>query len=108
MQDWLNTFRRIVWFAGVLLLAMLFTQVVSLDLALIFAGDAMLYFEVFTVVTLIAVRGHLRVAFEMARQRTAAWRRHVPARLNYFRETARRACRRLLPPKDEDGEPAFA
>jgi hypothetical protein len=110
IQDWLKrlTFRRIVWFAGILLVTMAFAQFFTIDVAFMFAGDAMIYFEVFALVGLIAVRGHLRVALDLARQRLAMLRQHIPPRLNRFRETTRRACRRLLPPKDDEGEPAFA
>jgi len=54
------TFRRIVLFVGLMVLAAAFAQVFTADLAIIFAGDMMLYLEVASAVMLIAARAHFR------------------------------------------------
>ena len=54
------TFRRVILFAGLVVLAIAFAQVFSADLAIIFAGDMMLYFDVATAVMLIVARERLQ------------------------------------------------
>jgi hypothetical protein len=106
------SFRRIIILAGVLLLAAAFSQVFSLDMAFMFAGDTMAYFELFAAVGMIAFRGHARLVLEVSRHRIReSWRSAaIHFRRGQVRETLTRACRALLPPKadDEDGAATFA
>jgi hypothetical protein len=106
------SFRKIVILAGVLLLAAAFSQVMSLDLAFMFAGDTMAYYELFAAVGMIVFRGHVRLVLEVSRHRIReGWRKAgMCLRRGQVRETLTRACRALLPPKadDEDGAAAFA
>ena len=66
------TIRRIVIFVGVLLIAAAAAQLLTADLAIVFAGDAMFYFEIATAVYLVAARGHalrgLQIASRVIRQ----------------------------------------
>lgn len=118
MQDlllWLKdriSFRKIIILAGILLLAAAFSQVFSLDMAFMFAGDTMAYFEVFAAIGMIAFRGHARLVLEVSRHRIREGWRNAAMRFRRgrVRETLTRACRALLPPRadDEDGAPVFA
>jgi len=54
------TFRRIVLFAGLLVLAIGFAQLFTADIAIMFAGDMMLYFDIASAVMFIVARNHLR------------------------------------------------
>jgi hypothetical protein len=55
------TFRRVVLFVGLMVLAAAFAQVFTADVAIVFAGDMMLYFEVATAVMLIVARERLQM-----------------------------------------------
>jgi hypothetical protein len=54
------TFRRIVLFAGLIVLATAFAYVFTADVAIIFAGDMMLYFDIASAVMLIVARERLQ------------------------------------------------
>ena len=56
------TLRRVVLFAGLVVFAMAFASVFTADVAIIFAGDMMLYFDIATAVMLIVARRHLQHA----------------------------------------------
>jgi hypothetical protein len=60
------TFRRIVIFAGILIIAFAAAQIFSFDLAIMFAGDSMAYFEVASAIYFIAARGHAKQALHTA------------------------------------------
>jgi hypothetical protein len=99
-------FYRAIQFVAIALLVYGFAQTLPLDLALLFAGDTLLYLEAATAVWLTAQATRLRSAFTYSR---LILRRSV--RRGRFR--ARRAMRRLaalLPnPGDENRpRPAFA
>ena len=56
-------FRRLIWIAGVVLIAWAVWQIIGLDsAALVFAGDAMTYLEVASAFYLVAARGQVRHA----------------------------------------------
>jgi hypothetical protein len=59
------TFRRIIIFVGILIIAMAAAQLLTADVAFVFAGDAMFYFEIATAVYLVAARGHARHAVHL-------------------------------------------
>ncbi|GAB2537490.1 hypothetical protein [Rhodanobacter koreensis] len=62
------TFRRVVLFAGLLILTIAFAQIASIDFAFVFAGDMMFYFEIASAVVIVATRGHVRRAMNVAAQ----------------------------------------
>lgn len=62
------TFRRIVLFVGLLILTIAFAQIASVDFAFVFAGDMMFYLEVASAVVIVATRGLLRQAANVAAQ----------------------------------------
>ena len=99
------TFRKIVLLIGIILLAAMMAQMFSLDLAFLFAGDLMAYFELFAIVTMIAVRGHVRLSLRIAIDWLKRATVHLPLRRGTVRAIFTRAARALLPPKsdDEDG-----
>jgi hypothetical protein len=59
------TIRRIVIFVGILIIAFAAVQLLTIDVAVMFAGDAMFYFEIASAVYLVAVRGHVRHALQI-------------------------------------------
>jgi hypothetical protein len=60
------TIRRIVIFVGILIIAFAAAQLLTFDVALIFAGDTMLYLEIASAVYLVAARGHVRNALQFS------------------------------------------
>ncbi len=99
------TFRKIVLLIGIFLLAAMMAQMFSLDVAFLFAGDVMAYFELFAIVTVIAARGHVRLLLQISKDWLRRAAERLPHRRGRVREILTRAARALLPPKsdDEDG-----
>jgi hypothetical protein len=54
------TLRRIILFTGLIVLAIALAQVFTADVAIIFAGDVMLYFDIASAVMLIVARERLQ------------------------------------------------
>jgi len=108
------TIRRVLEFFVVAMLAMAFAQTFPIDLAILFAGDTLMYLEIVVIVRLAAGREHvqamLRIAVGLARfalrvSRAAA---SLPvSRISRLRE--RRSPTRLTKPRsvsarsDDDG-----
>ena len=74
-------FRKIVLLVGVFLLTAMIAQMFSLDVAFLFAGDMMAYFELFAIVTMIAARGHVRLLIQISKD----WLRRAAIRLPHRR-----------------------
>ncbi|MDB5733888.1 MAG: hypothetical protein JWN16_525 [Alphaproteobacteria bacterium] len=104
------SFRRIIILAGILLLTAAFAQAFSLDVAFMFAGDAMVYFELFAFVSMVVLRGHIRLVLEVSRQRLRQVRRRgaIKFRRGFRRQRLTRALRAFLPPKSDEEGIAFA
>jgi len=68
--DFLNrlTFRQIIRFLVLVILAISCAHTLPLDLAFLYAGDALVYFEVFTAVSLLAARGRARAIVYVVRR----------------------------------------
>jgi hypothetical protein len=106
------TFRRIVLFAGLVVLAIGFAQFFTADIAIIFAGDMMLYFDIAAAVMFIVAREHLRQILPVAAD---SMRKTLQNALNVLRRFGSRqhrnanATRRKLGTdgsKSSDDEPA--
>ena len=99
------TFRKVVLLVGIFLLAAMMAQMFSLDVAFLFAGDMMAYFELFAIVTMIAVRGQVQLLLRVSKDWMRRAMVHLPLRRGQVREILTRAARALLPSKndDEDG-----
>jgi hypothetical protein len=76
------TFRRVVFAAAFLVAAIGLAQLVTADMAIYMAGETAFYWEIFSVVMLIAVRGHVgqivqmtKMAFRRGRRRAVFWHR---------------------------------
>jgi hypothetical protein len=54
------TLRRVLEFVAIAILAIAFAQTFPIDLAFLFAGDALMYLEIVVVVRLAAGRQHLQ------------------------------------------------
>jgi hypothetical protein len=59
--------RKVVFVAALLIAAITFAQVFTLDLALLFAGDMAVYCELAAAVTFIVARGHIRQSVHAAK-----------------------------------------
>jgi hypothetical protein len=62
------TLRRAICLAAMILLIVVFAQAFSIDLALVWAGDTVLYFEVVSAVMFFIARGHARQMIQMVGQ----------------------------------------
>jgi hypothetical protein len=119
------TLRRVLEFFAIVILALAFAQTFPIDLAFLFAGDALMYLEILVVIRLAAGREHLVQALRIAAQLVRFTMRVLRAaitqpvkRINRLRER-RSPARSAKPPisdrSDEDrgfgaawGEPAAA
>jgi hypothetical protein len=107
------TLRRIVEFLVIAMLAMAFAQTFPIDLAILFAGDTLMYLEFVIAVRLAAGRVHfremLRLAATLARFAMRALRdaiNYSASRLNRLREQrnpAHRAKPRGISDPSDDG-----
>jgi hypothetical protein len=98
------TIRRILEFFIIAMLAMAFAQTFPIDLAILFAGDTLMYLEIAVIVRLAAGREHfqamLRIAARLARFALRALRTAIRlpvSRINRLRE--RRGPTRLTKPR---------
>jgi hypothetical protein len=108
------TIRRVLEFVVIAILVMAFIQTAPIDLALLFAGDTLMYLEFAVMIRLMAGREHiremLRLAARLARFAMRLSRAAVDvsvARINRVRErrTAPRAARpRRISDRSDDGE----
>ncbi len=87
------TLRRVLEFVAIAILAIAFAQTFPIDLAILFAGDTLMYLEIVVVIRLVAGREHLqhavRVAAHLIRLAMRALRaavRQPVARINRLRE----------------------
>jgi hypothetical protein len=108
------TIRRVLEFVAIAILVMAFVQTLPIDLALLFAGDTLMYLEFVVTIRLVAGREHfqavLRLAARLARLAIRLLRAAVDvsiARINRVRErrAAPRAARpRRISDRSDDGE----
>jgi len=106
LTNWLRkqwegiSFRKVVVLVGIFLIAGGLAQMFSLDVAFLFAGDLMAYFELFAIVGMIAARSHIQLLVRASKD----WLRRVslPPRRGRVRQILTRAARALLPPKSDD------
>jgi len=64
--------RKILTFLPVALLAIAFAQTLPLDLAILFAGDTVMYLEALTILSLLAAGGRARSIFRAVRRESRA------------------------------------
>ena len=107
------TLRRVLEFIAIAILAMAFAQTFPIDLAILFAGDTLMYLEIVVVIRLAAGREHIQQMLRLAarlgrfamRVSRAAISRPV-LRINRLRERrnpARCAKPRSLSDRSDDG-----
>jgi hypothetical protein len=60
------TLKRAICLVALILLIIVFAQGFSIDLAFVWAGDTVLYFEVISAVIFFAARGHVKQIIRMA------------------------------------------
>jgi hypothetical protein len=106
------TLRRVLEFIAIAMLAMAFAQTFPIDLAILFAGDTLMYLEILVAIRLAAGWGYLahalRLAAQIARLAMHAVRAavHQPvSRINRLRErrTRARSAGRRIPDRSDDG-----
>src|SRR5580704_9155081 len=66
------TFKRIAYLAALILAIIAFAQIVSIDLAFLWAGDTALYFEIASAVMFFAVRARAQQALHVMERRIRA------------------------------------
>jgi hypothetical protein len=108
------TIRRVLEFVAIAILVMAFVQTLPIDLAILFAGDTLMYLEFVVTIRLVAGREHfqamLRLVARLARLAIRLSRAAVDvsiSRINRARErrTAPRAARpRSISDRSDDGE----
>ena len=62
------TLRRVVEFFAIAILALAFAQTFPIDLAILFAGDTLMYLEIVVIIRLAAGREHVQQALRLAAQ----------------------------------------
>jgi hypothetical protein len=69
-EDFLDrmTLRRVFRILAIVILAVAFVHTLPLDLAILYAGDVLVYFEVFTAVSLLAAQGRARATWYLIRR----------------------------------------
>jgi len=106
------TLRRVLEFVAIAVLAMAFAQTFPIDLAILFAGDTLMYLEILVVIRLAAGWGYLQHALRLAAQLARFAMRvlraaiHQPvSRINRLRErrTPARSSRPRIPDQSDDG-----
>jgi hypothetical protein len=108
------TFKRVIYLAAVTLAIMAFAQIVSIDLAFMWAGDVAFYFELTSAVMFFVVRGHIRQTVPVMVQKIRAAAQGVMVFIRRYGGIARQwrnanALRRKgrgERPKQSDDEPA--
>ncbi len=102
------TIRKVVEFVAIALLVMAFIQTLPLDLAILFAGDTLMYLEFLVAIRLAAGKLHfqemLRLALRLARFALLVLNAaiSIPSRLNRLRER-RNVTRSAKPQRISDG-----
>jgi hypothetical protein len=106
------TLRRVLEFVAIAVLAIAFAQTFPIDLAILFAGDTLMYLEIVVIIRLVAGREHLlhamRLAAQLARFAMRVSRAAVNqpvSRINRLRErrTPARSARPRIPDRSDDG-----
>jgi hypothetical protein len=106
------TLRRVLEFVAIAVLAIAFAQTFPIDLAILFAGDTLMYLEIVVIIRLVAGREHLlhamRLAAQLARFAMGVLRAAVNqpvSRINRLRErrTPARSARPRIPDRSDDG-----
>jgi hypothetical protein len=94
------TWRKVVFVAALLVAAIAFAQVFSLDVAFFMAGDVAFYCEIAAAVMLVVVKGHIRHSVQTAKLALA---HAMPrARIGYWRSTGARHRRNIKGPTASD------
>jgi hypothetical protein len=105
------TLRRVIEFVAIAILAIAFAQTFPIDLAILFAGDTLMYLEIVVVVRLAAGMEHFRYALRISAQLVRLAVRMVRAigaqpfaRINRLRErrSAVRSAKPRSPNRSDD------
>jgi hypothetical protein len=98
------TLRRVLEFVAIAILAIAFAQTFPIDLAILFAGDTLMYLEIVVILRLAAGREHIlqmwRIAAQLARFATRVLQTAISQpllRINRLRE--RRTLTRAMKPR---------
>lgn len=106
------TLRRVLEFVAIAILAIAFAQTFPIDLAILFAGDTLMYLEIVVIIRLVAGREHLQHALRLAAQLARLAMRVLRAAIdqpvsciNRLRErrTPARSAKPRIPDRSDDG-----
>ena len=78
------TFKRVVYLAALTLAIIAFAQIVSIDLAFMWAGDAVFYLELASAVMFFTIRGHAGQSFRLIIQKMRAALLHASAAIRRY------------------------
>jgi hypothetical protein len=104
-------FRRIVFLAAVIVVAIAFSQVITIDLAVIWVMDTAFYLEIASAVVIVAVTGHIQGLLRQAVRHILSGACRVPAiaqRLGWGRERSEKPPRRRLAARKPSEDDAAA
>jgi len=108
------TLRRVLEFVAIAVLVMAFAQTFPIDLAILFAGDTLMYLEIVVAIRLAAGRQHIvamvRQIVRLALRLSHATLRQPVSRLSRWRQrrSAARKTRPIFPGRsDDDPAPAW-
>lgn len=112
--NWL-TFKRVAMIAGLLVFVYGFGQIFAIDIAIVFATDAMIYFDVLTAVTVISARQHVRrslhakiLILKELKQKLKSGVRLFCSNVGRRRRRVGRVLAKFIgKSKDSDGDPGF-
>jgi hypothetical protein len=103
------TIRRVLEFIAIAMLAMAFAQTFPIDLAILFAGDALMYLEIVVIVRLAAGREHfrqmLRIVAQVARFAVRISRVAIRQSISLARRSReRRSATRIAKPRNSSAQ----
>ena len=84
------TFKRVIYLAALTLAIIAFVQIVSIDVAFIWAGDAVFYLELASAVMFFTVRGHAGQSFRLIIQKMRTALLRVSAAMRRYGARQRR------------------
>ena len=97
------TFKRIVYLAALTLAIVALVQIVSIDIAFVWAGDVTFYLEIASAVMFFTIRGHARQGFRVAIQKIRAAALHASAVIRRYGARQRRNINALRRKKEDLG-----
>ena len=97
------TFKRVVYLAALTLAIIAFAQIVSIDIAFVWAGNATFYLEIASAVIFFTIRGHARQSFRLIIQKIRQAALHAFSVMRRYGVRQRRNANALRRKREELG-----